>query len=385
MSRPEPKGWCPGALAPMMSGDGLVVRIRPHLGRFTREQALALCEAASSYGSGIIEFTSRANVQLRGVTMATHPALIAALENVDLIDREANIEARRNIVVTPLWQPNDDTVHLAEELIARLDELPDLPTKFGFAVDAGPAPMLSNVSADVRVERAECGSLIVRVDGAPFGSRVEPNTAVDEILAVCHWFATSGGLEAGRMARHLRSLGGGAERSTRSSLSPAASTSPLEVGAVSIGTSARAAIYGVAFGRTNAAALGKLIRQSKATALRVTPWRQLLLEDVDWIETDNFICSRSDPRTLIDACPGAPFCGSSTVDIEGLAGALAEIATERLHLSGCRKGCAHAAAAPIAIVGTEGRFDVVRDGRAWDVPEQTGLTSQDVVEFFRGR
>ena len=29
MSAPVIQGWCPGALRPMMSGDGLVVRVRP--------------------------------------------------------------------------------------------------------------------------------------------------------------------------------------------------------------------------------------------------------------------------------------------------------------------------------------------------------------------
>ena len=38
-SAPKVYGWCPGALRPMMSGDGLVVRIRAPLGRLTSEQA----------------------------------------------------------------------------------------------------------------------------------------------------------------------------------------------------------------------------------------------------------------------------------------------------------------------------------------------------------
>ncbi|MFD1807161.1 hypothetical protein ACFSHQ_00890 [Gemmobacter lanyuensis] len=33
------QGWCPGALRPMMSGDGLVVRVRPRLGRLRADQA----------------------------------------------------------------------------------------------------------------------------------------------------------------------------------------------------------------------------------------------------------------------------------------------------------------------------------------------------------
>ena len=30
----EVKGWCPGALQPMPSGDGLLVRVRPWCGAF---------------------------------------------------------------------------------------------------------------------------------------------------------------------------------------------------------------------------------------------------------------------------------------------------------------------------------------------------------------
>ncbi|WP_252979256.1 hypothetical protein [Mameliella alba] len=39
MSAPEIKGWCPGAWRPMLSGDGLVVRVRPHLARLDADQA----------------------------------------------------------------------------------------------------------------------------------------------------------------------------------------------------------------------------------------------------------------------------------------------------------------------------------------------------------
>ena len=42
----EVKGWCPGALRPMQSGDGLVVRIRPRSGTFNPRQLRALADAA---------------------------------------------------------------------------------------------------------------------------------------------------------------------------------------------------------------------------------------------------------------------------------------------------------------------------------------------------
>ena len=64
------KGWCPDAYRPMAAGDGLLVRVRPRLARLTREQTLGLCAAAIAYGSGEIDVTQRANLQLRGVTDA---------------------------------------------------------------------------------------------------------------------------------------------------------------------------------------------------------------------------------------------------------------------------------------------------------------------------
>ena len=73
------KGWCPDAWRPMMAGDGLLVRVRPPLARLTARQVEGLCEAATRYGNGQIDLTSRANLQLRGATDTSWPALLADL------------------------------------------------------------------------------------------------------------------------------------------------------------------------------------------------------------------------------------------------------------------------------------------------------------------
>ena len=67
MSAPVVQGWCPGAHRPMMSGDGLVVRVRPRLARLSAAQTLGLCDLALRFGNGTIDLTNRANLQLRGV------------------------------------------------------------------------------------------------------------------------------------------------------------------------------------------------------------------------------------------------------------------------------------------------------------------------------
>jgi precorrin-3B synthase len=53
-SRPAPpyrKGWCPGALLPMETGDGLLARVRAPRGRLSLDQAAALADAAICCGS----------------------------------------------------------------------------------------------------------------------------------------------------------------------------------------------------------------------------------------------------------------------------------------------------------------------------------------------
>ncbi|PIV75968.1 MAG: precorrin-3B synthase, partial [Rhodobacteraceae bacterium CG17_big_fil_post_rev_8_21_14_2_50_65_11] len=51
MSAPRVHGWCPGALRPMMSGDGLVVRVRAPIGRLTQAQAAGVARLAGLHGT----------------------------------------------------------------------------------------------------------------------------------------------------------------------------------------------------------------------------------------------------------------------------------------------------------------------------------------------
>ena len=189
VSPPEVKGWCPGAFTPMRSGDGLILRIRPHMGRLSREQVLGLCAAAQEHASGFIDLTNRANLQLRGVRDDAYDALLAALLKLDLLDPDPKSERRRNMIVTPFWQSGDLTERLGLELINRLSELPDLPAKFGFSVDSGSAPVLGGDSADIRIERTELGGVLVRADGAEWARAVDLDRTIDMVIELAHWFA----------------------------------------------------------------------------------------------------------------------------------------------------------------------------------------------------
>lgn len=366
------KGWCPGAHRPMRSGDGLILRVRPRLARLTAVQMLGLCDAASRYGSGIIELTSRANVQIRGVAETGFAPLLAALDNLGLIDADGEAEARRNVVVAPFWLPGDATEVIAAALVAQLGTLPPLPAKFGFSVDAGARPVLGGVSADVRIERGVSGGLIVRADGAATGRPV--SDPVGAALSLARWFVENGGAAAGRMAR----LGG-----PEGSEAPAPGRAAAEPGATSLGP-----LLGAPFGQVEAAALAALVEDSGAIAVRVTPWRSVLLEGGRTVLAPGFVNDAGNRLMRVDACPGAPSCPAASVETRAMARAVADMAAAghlggRLHVSGCAKGCARAAPAAWVLVGRDGRYDLVLDGRAGDAPVATGLTREAVLARMR--
>ncbi|CAN5437764.1 precorrin-3B synthase [soil metagenome] len=379
------KGWCPGAHRPMASGDGLLVRIRPRLARLTASQTIALCELAQGFGSGFIDLTNRANLQLRGVQPGDHAAVIEALCRLDLLDADATRERWPAILVAPCWQTGDDTERIATALAARLAELPALPPKFGFAVDAGPAPVLGAASADVRIERGSSGGLIVRAHGAAAGHAVTAADAVTAALAMATWFAaTTASAEPAPRRMKLLLDTHTLPQALRPTEQPAAAATLPAPGVCQLGP-----VYGVAFGQIEATALARLLQDTGATALRLTPHRALILEGGRWRASSDCSTQADDPLLHIYACPGAPSCASATVATRDLARALvrdiardissgfAREATNHkrrsLHISGCAKGCARALAADITLVGRNGAFDLVRNGCAGDAPSHTGL------------
>ncbi|GGE60730.1 precorrin-3B synthase [Actibacterium pelagium] len=388
MSTPEIKGWCPGALRPMMSGDGLVVRIRPRLARLTAEQAMGIADLSRRFGNGLIDLSSRANVQLRGVTEASHSALIDGLRDLGLVDDDAALEARRNITVTPFWTGVDETCQIAAALETGLagPDAPALPGKFGFAVDCGPSPVLQDVSADIRIERNADG-LICRADGGETGMPVTERTAAEAALELASWFLGTGGAPdgRGRMAKHLAS--GVQMPQVMCKTKACQSSFSAHPGATKTG-----ALVGFEFGQIDADLLSEL---AALGPIRVTPWRMLLLEQGDVTPDlgptrtsfangrDNLITQSDDPRLRVTACTGAPACTQAIGETRPLARRLANAIAPNthLHVSGCSKGCAHPTVCDITLVATApDEYDLIRNGRAQDAPAMTGLTQDQIQE-----
>ena len=332
------RGWCPSLHAPMPSGDGLLVRVKPPGARLDPEQAVALADACARFGNGVIELTQRGNLQIRGLSDAMVTPFAAAVTAAGLADPDPVREARRTVIPPALAGDDPGVAADAAAFTAGLEaafihdaRLADLPGKFALAVDAGGVLGGRPVAAD----------LVAWTDGHGQGLRV-----------ACRDVA------------------------------------PPPVGFLPYPGTARGA-FGCAppFGQLDAAALAGLaaVAARFGTTIRVTPWRALLLGSVDAAAPvanavgPGFITDPADPCLLVTACPGAPACSSGTVAARADAARLRP--SRPVHVSGCTKGCAHPGPAPLTLVGREGRYDVVQNGRANDIPVATGLTFEQAASF----
>jgi precorrin-3B synthase len=352
------KGWCPGALRPMESGDGLVVRIRPRLAEVSSAQVLGVAQAALTHGNGIIELTARANVQLRGVTEQSHAPLIAALDSLGLIDPDAVTESHRNVVLSPFWA-GDETAALAADLYQALRHGPDLPSKFGFGIDLGDLLVLADTSCDIRFERGASGGLILRADGAEGGQAVTRQDAVAQAMAMAEWFAASGGITQGRGRMAVHPKGDMPFDTSQASAANAPSAVP--------GMTRQGALVAFEFGILRAEVLAELAYL--APSIRITPWRMVVLQGAGLPDNPALITTPNDPRLRVLACTGAPDCPQALQETRPLARRLAPFVPQGklLHVSGCGKGCAHPGTADLTLSATRQGFAILPKARAGGV------------------
>ena len=386
MSRPKAQGWCPTAFHPMMSGDGMLLRVRPQFNRLSLDQALGLCKIAEQFGNGLIDFTSRAAVQIRGLTPASFAKAFSALQSLSLVSQTASHEALRGVLLSPEWQENDLTHRLTQALYDRLDELPELPAKFGFAIDTGRLPVLQSCSADIRLETSKDGRLLLIEDGADFGLSVSQDTAISALISLAHRFskAVRGSKPNTRMQNLPLPLQSGQDEHAYKRQVSGAS---LPLGRTALGFH-----LAPAFGQTTSQDFTKLLIQFDCKFLRLTPWRGLLLERVSELSIPpDFISDEHDPKRRIQVCPGAPACQSAKGNTRGFAAQIAPrlaanpaLNSKELHISGCAKGCAKPQKADLTFVAQNRGFDLVVEGHAWDMPIKTGLDPDIILQNLDG-
>lgn len=396
------RGWCPGALKPMETGDGLIVRVRAHCGTLSAEQMLDICEIAERHGNGHIDLTRRANVQIRGIRAEGLPEVWSMLSALGLIDLNAEAESVRNVMIDPLagLDPTEVSdvrpiVLALETALSQASDLWSLPAKFGFSVDGGGVLPLDGERADVRLRAVRDGARPAiaigadRTDGVAWLGIVAPDAAVDAVTALLRAFLA--GTEntgrtrfralAPRLVQDLKlALAPYGAAISENVLAPPQQSCGSVLGPIMVNGTVVGAGIGAPFGRLEAASMRDLLAAAQSLGLdefRLSPWRALVvpatrMRDVEILlaraRECGFIADPDDPLTLIDACPGAPACSSARLDVRAAAYRLAQLlplpGVSSVHVSGCAKGCARSKAADLMLVDCGTVFGVARHGRA---------------------
>ena len=381
MTRPAAKGWCPSAFTPMMSGDGLLVRIKPPFGQLHQAEIQALATLSQRYGNGILDLTSRANLQIRGVSEADYPELLTALMAENLV-RDNQQSDSLNLILAPFTASGSLGWRCAEQLYHHAEKLAPLPAKFGFSIDCGQTRFLAESAADIYLETDTDDQLIIRCSGIQTGFQTTETDLLVDLDRLIIWYLdqqpkTGKALRMGPLLTQVNLP------ETWTGAAPHDDCQRLQVSQSHIFGDAHYQITAAPFGQMTSEDLQHLAAAYESVTFTTG---RLLVMAAGKSVPDTLITQPDDPRLHIAACPGQPHCASASVDTRTLAKSLAALMADipqagpakTLHISGCSKGCASPTARDICIIGNDGRFDIVEKGCAWHVPSSTSLKDTHV-------
>ncbi|MBY5409688.1 precorrin-3B synthase [Rhizobium leguminosarum] len=385
------RGACPALAAPMPTGDGLLVRLRPAGGALTLSQFASLARAAAAHGNGILEITARGNLQIRGLRAETVGQLAADIDAAGI-----TVPDGPAIETSPLHgiDPEEisDAAAMEIALRSKLHDLlasPRLAPKLSLVVDGGGSFGLSALSADIRVVAQSHTDWLVAINGD--GETATPisigpaETAISAVGEILSLLATLG---EGRRARDIDpallrarfpAMDGIRSIASRAA-GPLAGLHRLEDSKTILGVRPE-------FGQMRASDLVALLDLAKArgaTGIRLAAGRGFFLiglsaDTVPAIQIaaagHGFSTQPGENSEHIAACAGAGACGSAFYETRTLARRIVAAAPAlfdgslTLHLSGCAKGCAHARPA-LTLTGSAEGYGLILNGLAADQPDE---------------
>lgn len=383
------RGWCPSTLRPMQTGDGWLVRLHPPEARLTPAQLRRIAALAGKHGNGLVEISARGNMQMRGVTAETHPALVETLLAERLVDEHDGDGPQRLTLVSPLASAASDMIdtgELAPEVEARARMIAGLPAKFCIVVDGGVAQSLDGFACDLRLVATAPGMVALGLADRLWFAPISVGRSGDVVMALLTRFAAlrAAAPDGIRRMRDLMPDVLAALCDLPPAAPPASRPAPQRAGLFALGAGDFAALVGLPFGRADAVTLDRIGAAAEAHScadIRLSPWRGIAfrgMAEVDAVallafaEALGLIVGDDDPRLSVQACAGAPAClraeTPAMADAAQLAGAIAPLLADglTLHVSGCVKSCAQPGASDLTLVGREGRYGVVIGGTARD-------------------
>lgn len=331
------------------AADGALARIRVPGGTIPAARLRELAACAAELGAGVIELTSRANVQVRGLSS---PAGFADRMAAAGLLPSASHERVRNIVASPLDGHGPDGTVAVQPLVTALDRelcarprLARLSGRFLFALDDGSGDV-AGLGADVTY--TPDGLLLA--GAALSGPAGDP---VASMLAAAEAFLDERGDDAGVWrigeltggpARVAARLGGTVtHRAVPEPRGQRAGLVPQRDGRVALEAV-------VPLGRL-AAAQARVLAEC-ADPVRLTPWRTVVLPGLDPVLADRIAPELADAGLVTDpgspwvgvtACTGRPGCAKSLADVRADAARWVAGRSRApeipVHWAGCERRC----------------------------------------------
>ena len=376
--------------------DGGLCRIRLAWGELSAAQARAVAHASRSFGSGLIDVTNRANLQIRGVTEDSQEALVSLLVGAGLGPVTPGSDDLRNVMSSPLagLDPHAllDVAPLVFTLIGQMQRdarLHQLSPKFALMVDGGERLAMLDHPHDVWLSAVSAQRFVFGLAGCPprFADHMPALAAVRTghvpalVDALMHTFLDLAQPWQTRMrdllttcsideilGRVQAKLGFALDRDVEDWRRPV-SDARLRFGVHRQGMGDRVCVGAqVPLGRLEAATLSALA--DLAPRLRMTPWQSVTLLDVPSADAQPTVeqlaalglaANPDEPFARLIACTGSQGCAKSFADTKADAQLLARSMPPSgdVHLSGCARSCAAAHAVETTLIAlAPGRYDL---------------------------
>jgi precorrin-3B synthase len=336
-----------------------VARVRVPGGQLPAAAFQAIAAAAVELGDGTIELTSRANLQVRGLS-----------DGVALSERLAGLlpspthERVRNILASPLTGRDDKGFADVRGLVSALDRalcarpaLANLSGRFLFALDDGRGDV-GWLGADVAAVLTSENSAAILLAGEDSGLRTHLDDVVDVMLTCAEAFLT---LRTNEW--RIAELENGARQIAERVAGAPCPEGPLRdgerpegvlQGMGPLGWVGRSLVVGAPLGWLNPRQAAALV--ATGAPLVITPWRSVVVADLltdvsGQLRETGLILDPGHPLARVTACTGRPGCAKALADVRADAAPVPGT-TLPVHWSGCARRCGRPRGSVVDVVAT---------------------------------
>lgn len=393
-----------------------MLRVRLPGGHTTTVQMRTLAEVAATYGNGVLDVTTRQQVQVRHLKIDAVPAVFDRLARVGLTTLQTGMDNVRNVMTCPVSGINPDERVETMELVRALDRevvgnpaYSNLPRKLNVAITGCPHNCLHLETQDVALVPAfydlghdRCVGFNVLVGGklgsggyriaSPLDVFVNPADALDVCRAIVELYRDHGPREnrtQARLAFLIESWGiarfrAEVEAKLGKRLAPAGEDARVAGEQDHIGIfrqRQRGFNYvglKVPVGRIDAGALLKIVALAETYGngdMRLTPTQALIVPHI----SDRLLGELAEEPLLTQftynplplykglvSCVGSDYCNLAVIETKRRAVETAKALEKRLgatlkpitmHWSGCPASCGNHLVADVGLLGKKVRID----------------------------